>query len=887
MNRFARSAEAPRGVAGQRGASGAPRRYTLRLDAENCAQDQIGGKAQGLRRLIKEGFWVPQAFCVTTAAFDSVTASVIAAAPDLEALQAAIRSIEFPPAMVEEIEAQMRFLGARSWAVRSSALEEDQSSYSFAGQQISVLGVSGLEAVLDAIRQVWASLYSLESLLYRAQLELNVVPRAMAVVIQQMVHPAMGGVMFTVNPLSGDRQEVVISSAAGSAETVVGGGASNTYYIEKSSGYARHHIAGVDGQGGTLSPIQLAELARAARRVETLFGAPQDVEWVYEAQPAQSLRLVFLQSRPITTDATESRAPSVWTNANVGEALPGVATPLTWSIIHNFSRKGFEQAFATLGLSVPEEYELVRGFRGRVYLNLTQFMSVASGIPVLKPETLFSMAGGGGVELVRNRYEKRAETRFWLNLPTTLPKIAAAQISMPLLAPLWGKYFTQKCEEFFDRDLSRVSLARLKDELELVDSLFDRTGLVMLTTSSNFLMSYVATRELLRWWGGPDAAQRERELFGGMQVKSAEPGLALLELGRLLRRSRRLRRLITETAPAKIHETLVEHSEHLDVAQFLADLDEFRRRYGHRAPREAELATPRWREETTFLFEVLKSFVNAPRLASSLEVERDRVRAREVSNEIIAASFLPGFKQAFEVVLKLTRSNARLREYMRDRVVDALDMYRRFFLACGHHLTESAQLHAPTDVFFLTYDEIRAWLDDPAQAEAFALNVVVRKALHEAFRNQPDPPDTFLLRGSEMVAEEEIGVRIQTGAEGGEGVYLELRGLPGSAGRVTGRARVIHDPNNEDATILPGEILVAPYTDVGWTPLFLTASAVVMSLGGPLSHSCIVAREYGIPTVVNAKRATEIIRTGDLVTVDGDRGVVYVRQNSAPTADER
>ncbi|MFU8802528.1 MAG: PEP/pyruvate-binding domain-containing protein [Bradymonadaceae bacterium] len=855
--------------------------YTVRLDASRFPRDKVGGKAIGLHRLHREGFPVPSAFCITTDAFEEVIEAAVRKAKTIDELRELLAGAELPRRLVEEIDAQMKYIGAPRWAVRSSGLEEDQKAHSFAGQQTTVLDVQGFDEVLDAMREVWASLYNLEGLLYRSRLDVGVVPRPMAVVVQAMLAPSVAGVLFTANPLSGDRSEIVVSAALGLGETVVSGGASTTCYLEKGSGYLRRHTS-LDESKQVISRTQLVELARAAESLENIFGHPQDVEWAFVQDNGSSKgQLYFLQSRPITFEGATSSAPSVWTNSNVGEALPGVATPLTWSIIRGFSRKGFEQAFATLGLSVPDEYELVGSFRGRVFLNLTQFMSVASGIPILKPERLFSMAGGGGVELVKDIYEQRSQKQFWRRLPATIPKIIAAQLSMPLVSRMWGRYFTECVDEFFDRDLSLLDTDELLGELDHIDTLFDRTGLVMLTTSSNFLMSYIVTAELLRLLGGPQAAQRERELFAGMDVKSAEPGLALLELGRLVRRSLRLRRLLAGTPPADVPDALAALAEEDDVAEFLAALDDFRFRYGHRAPREAELATPRWHEEMGFLFEVLKSFVEAPHLPSSIEVERDRRRGREGANEIIETFFFGPFKGIFRLIWTFARTNAKLRESMRDRVVESLDLYRRFFRECGRRMTELDILCAQDDVFFLTYEEIRGWLKDPATSHDFAVRVLVRRTIFDAFRKQPDPPDTFLLRGTEIIPEDDIAVRIQTGEEEGGGMYLEIRGLPGSSGKATGRARVIHDPNTEDATIRPGEILIAPYTDVGWTPLFLTASAVVMSLGGPLSHSCIVAREYGIPTVVNAKRATEIIRTGDLVTVDGDRGVVYVRQSEA------
>lgn len=854
-----------------------PSQWTLRLDQPQ-ERNRCGGKALGLYRLLEAGFEVPRGFTITTAAFRHVVEAQAREVETLEELREKIRTTILPPALVEEIRAQLEFIGAQKWAVRSSGVDEDSKERSFAGQGHTVLNLEGLDDLLQGLREVWAAHFKMESLLYRARDEVQIILPSLAVVVQEMLAPTVGGVLFTVNPLTGDDQEVIVSSARGSGESVVRGETGETHYLDKASGYIRRHIT--EDRQELLSEEQLRELTRIARGTEQVFGSPQDVEWAYafhSTHPHKG-KCYLLQSRPITTDPNQVTAETVWTNTNVGEALPGVATPMTWSIIHDFSQRGFEQAFGSLGLTVPEESNLVRSFRGRIYLNLTQFMSIASGIPLLNPERLFSMAGGGGVSLVKDVYEQRSKRDFLRRLPLTIPKVIANQVAMPLVANLWGKYFTGKVEEFFDRDLEDLGMPALKEELTHLDGLFDRTGLVMLSTSSNFLMSYVVAVELLRLLGGPEASRREQELFSGLNVKSAEPGFALLELGRIVRRSLRLRKIITQSPPEETLEALWAQGEHRDVADFLAALDRFRKDYGHRAPREAELATPRWREDTTFLFEVMRSFVEAPHLPSSMEVERDRKRTRKRAQKFLDENLPGGVDLLVKGVLAITRSNARRREYMRDRVVDALDVYRRFFLAAGRRMTAENWILRPEEVFFLTRQEIEAWLDGHLHPSSFGLHILTRKALYDHFRHQPDPPDTFLLRGDKILPDERPPLQFERRGEDDSSTYLEIAGLPGSPGRVTGRARVILDPSNEGAHIQPGEILVAPYTDVGWTPLFLTAAGVVMSLGGPLSHSCIVAREYGIPTVVNAKGATEILHTGDWVTVDGDRGVIYVRR---------
>jgi pyruvate,water dikinase len=847
--------------------------YTVDLQVTASDPNLVGGKAAGLEALRAAGCRVPEGFTVTTRGYDEVLEREARAASALEQLSDRVRVVELPAALVDEVAMRMRRVeGVERWVVRSSAVGEDAASESFAGIHESVVGAEDLDEVLDAIRTVWASGLTTEAVLYRERMGLEPTPEAMAVVVQRMLSPSSGGVMFSSNPVSGE-DELVVSASRQGAQAVVEGVAGSTYYVEKSTGYARrveHH----GGEGEVLTPAQVRELARTCRAIEARLGGPQDIEWAY-CPEGEGDELYLLQARAVTTDASEGAAPQVWTNTNVGEALPGVGTPLTWSVIKRFSRKGFERAFGTLGLTVPREYELVGSFSGRVYLNLTEFMSVASAIPFMKPSTLFELAGGGGAELVQEVYERRSSLSFIARLPVTVPRVVAAQLSMPVVAPMWESYFTARCKRFFQMDLTRRNHTELAGVLEDVERLFDLNGMVMLTVSSNFLMTTVVAREALRLLGGETALSHERALFSGLNVRSAEPGFALLELGRKARRSLRLRRLVSQTPTDQVLDALKANSAHEDVADFLEQIEEFRAAYGHRAPREAEIATPRWREDTTFVFEVIKGFIESPSLPSSLELMREQERAQKEAHEalddIVGGSVGGALRWAFT----FARGNARRREAMRSLVVDSLDMYREVLLECGKRMVKVGQIDDVDDVFFITVDEVRAWLADASVAEGFGLSVLARKAIHDTWRGMPDPPGTFSSRGGEVVADASYR------ALGEVDETFEMNGLPGSSGRVTGRARVMFDPR-EEPRLAAGEVLVVPYADVGWTPLFLSASAVVMSLGGPLSHACVVAREYGIPAVVNAIGATEVIRSGDLVTVDGDRGIVWVRREDAP-----
>ncbi len=874
-------------------------RYTVSLAAEDLEPERVGGKASCLNRLIRAGFCVPPGFCLTTEAFERAADRCIARVDTLAELRTELRQVDVSERLVDEVRQRLEAIGAERWAVRSSAVGEDAESASFAGQQRTELDVSGPRAVVDAIRRIWADLYNLESLLYRARLRVDAVPRPMAVVVQAMVEPEVGGVMFTENPVQSgasedeaSRRDIVIAAASGSGMAVVEGRGGEHVVVDRESGEVRRP-SGDGAAEPLLEPSRLRDLAELGRSIERAFGRPQDIEWAVGRRAGGGVdgepMLYVLQSRPITGRNGGLVDGEVWSNVNVGEALPGVATPLTWSIIGKFSRRGFERAFATLGLEVPDDYELVGSFRGRVYLNLTQFVSVASGIPILDPETLFQVGGGGGVELVREVAESGSPLEFLRHLPATAARVLFSQAAMPLAAPLWSRYFDWRLAAFFDRNLAAVSREALGDELEAIDRLFDRTGLVMLTCSSNFLMSYLVMKRVLEWFGSNEVRERERTLFEALEVQSAEPVLELLELVRLARRYEAVDTAIRGEVPSEVGEVLQRRASQGEpgTEEFLDRLEAFLAEHGHRAPREAELSTPRWRERPEFVFEMIGNYLEAAELPGA-ERYRDRwAEKRSEVDALVDRGFSAFLSPGFRLLLGWARATARIREFMRSHVVEALDMYRHLARECGRRLVRAGVAKEVDDVFFLRHDELRRWLTGDGQGGGpsepeLARRAMVRRELVDALRELPDPPDTFVVRDGDLVDAREV--RPTSGiSPRDEQIRAVLEGLAGSPGRVEGRARVVEDPS-AGTSLEPGEVLVAPYTDVGWSPLFMTASAIVMGLGGPLSHACIVAREFGIPTVVNARDAADVIRTGDRVTVDGDEGIVYVhaREGDAP-----
>jgi len=842
---------------------------------------QLGGKGVGLARLAAAGVPVPEGFCITTDAYRRALAELLDR--DIAGIGAALVDAELPASLREAVAAAWRRLvdgdAQAGVAVRSSATVEDGVRASFAGQGATLLNVVGLHALLAAVGRCWASLWDESSLLYRRGAGAGTDPWEtveMAVVVQRMVPAEVSGVLFTRDPSNGHADRMLVDAAFGLGETAVGGGSVDTFALSRDDGsiLERHmsakaqQVSARAGGGvaacavsagraceGTLTASLAGRLVEAGLHVEEALGRPADIEWAFAGD-----RLWILQARPVTSG--RATRPTVWSNANVGEALPGVATPMTWSVIHRFARRGFEQAFGSLGLDVPPEYGLVGNVRGRIYLNLTQFMSIAGQIPFLRPEILMTLAGGASPEELEGAYERHSVLGFVARLPWTLPRMALSQALAPATAQRHARRFRAARDRVLARDLGQRSRAELTAELGEVTDLFDRTGEVMLACGANALSSYIAVRALLRA-GGEAAVRCERSLFTGLDgLESAEPGLALLGLSRLAHSSYDVRTAFLDHPPAvDLAGLFGALNASANGRRFVYRFDGFLAEHGLRAVREAELSTQRWREDPAFVLSVVAAHLREGRLSAPDEVLARRVAVRHRAERSALEALPAALRPALRLLLPLARHAARLRERLRGCVTESLGLLRLYLCEAGRRLAEVGLLREADDVFFLTWGEVTAWLDGDTSDRRRA--VLERRALHEVDRSLPDPPGTFVVGGA---------TRRRRQAPRVDDVEL-LRGLPASSGAWEGACHVARTP--EEAADMPrGAVLVAPASDVGWTPLFLLAGAVVMDQGGVLSHAAVVAREYGIPAVVNTRHALERLQQGQRVVVDGDAGVV-------------
>lgn len=859
----------------------------------------IGGKAARLVWLEKNGFPVPDAWVLSTDVFAAALKELPPGCDPKSLLRAAggksgdARAAEareillrapLPRGLAAELTELWRAQAPKlPWglAVRSSATCEDGLLLSMAGLAETKLGVTGDEGLAEAIRAVWASVASGRALTYLAAHGVKEV--GMAVILQRMVPATAAGVMFTQAP---DRprhaRERVINATFGLGVSVASGETTpDVLRIDEKGRVVESILAaktrrlGVrDGQvtadvverpdASALDAAAILSLAETALRLEKLEDIAHDVEFACEGD-----KTWIVQVRPATGSGypTGGDASTVWSNANVGEALPGVATPLTWSVAGTFSETGFRQAFATLGCRVPKSAHLVASVHGRFYLNLSEFMRIASQVPWLEPRTFVELAGGGGSEELIAQSRDVSHRGFYARLPLTATRLVREQLRLDDDIHRFETWAERALKQQHALDLAILPDEGLARTILDAQEMLERTGSVMLTCASSALGAHLVLKELLTRVAPIGADRLAQSLTSGVRdLESARPAIGLMRVVALAQAEPAARAAIERLGDGSTAglDALPDGPTRRALVAYL-DL------YGDRAVREPELSTPRWREDPRPVLTMLRVALRG----EARDPERAFATARALADAEMQR-ILPRMNVVEQTALRhlvgRAQKAARLRERMRNWVTRVLGWMRQIFLDAERRLlrlmpdlaADERELaahgleiaHVPS-VFFLSVDELLSTLRN-ARTDMVPL-LRARRAEHARDLARPEPPTTFVGAPRSVLLP----------PSGGE----QLRGLAASSGIVEGRARILRS-EAEMGLLQPGEILVVHATDVGWTPLFMVAAGVVTELGGALSHAAIVARELGVPSVVSVASATHALRTGDLIRVDGDRGVV-------------
>jgi rifampicin phosphotransferase len=846
----------------------------LALDDASARLSRVGGKGSSLARLAAAGLPVPPGFHITTAAYclfvarhglqEQILAAVSTASPDQPATcdtaAQTIATLFAQHPMPDEVASAIREAYTRLGggdlpvAVRSSATAEDLPDLSFAGQQETYLNMRGEAQVLDAVKRCWASLWTARAMSYRIRNHIAAASVSLAVVVQELVPADAAGIMFTANPVTGGHDQIMINAAWGLGEAIVGGLVTpDTVVVDKNSGAIvtseinEKDVMTVRTPTGTheepvpadqrrqavLSPAQVAELARIGVRIVELYGHPMDIEWALSAS-----RFFIVQARPITTlhqkhqgiDAWNDSltVDCLWTRGNVGEAVPDVVTPCSRSLLQIV----FDDMMPTLFFG---GYSPLGNIGGRLYMNLSVMMTLmaAGG---MNRKRLFEATGDIFGRVPDDLEIPVLPVSRWTVLRTVLP--ATLQNRRRIRGnvkrlPAFLATAPTRCEELLTRiqaASSPTDLTRLWQD-ELLPFLHESNYMLEAGTKSDG-GAFIRIRNTLRKLVG--------EADTNALLLATDSGTnQLASLGPLQGLTQLLRGEI--------------------------DRATFTRQYGHHSPHLFEISYPRPAEDPHWIDQQLAGLREAPTDIMTL------LARQKEAQEAAWGRFQRRYpRQAAKMRGKIARArtSAHEREATRSEQARVFWPLRAFVLRAGALTGYGEKL------FFLSIEEILALLkgDDTALS-----SVPERQAIYAGYCALPSYP--VVIRGHfdpfQWAANPQRRSDVFDASGKSAPSSDAITGFPGAPGTVEGRARVVLTVE-EGEQLQSGEILVTTLTNVGWTPLFPRAVAVVTDVGAPLSHAAIVARELGIPAVVGCGNATMRLHTGDWLRVNGELGTVEI-----------
>ena len=820
-----------------------------------------GGKGAHLGGLSRiGGVRVPAGFCVTTDAFRRIIEDARSIddhldrlsrlqPDDREAIRASsleirqtLERVAIPDDLAAAIEQLLAVLGNDvAYAVRSSATAEDSPTASFAGQHDTYLNVVGTSAILAQVSQCWASLFSERAVTYRLRNRIDNRTVRMAVVVQRMVHPQVSGILFTADPITGNRKVAAVEAIAGLGEALVSGLVSSDIYRVRDGKV----ISTTKRQEQpTMTDAQVVQLTELGHRIEAHFARPQDIEWCFVDEDFH-----IVQSRPITTlfpiPEAKDNENRVYVSVGHQQMMTDAMKPLGLSFWN---------------MTTPRPMSVAGG---RLFVDVTQLLA--------SPATRAGLLDGFGRSdpLLRDALQTLVDRGFIKPAPDhdapalpsgvapttpieTDPAIVEELIarSESSIATLKHEIATKSGPELLDFILSDIR--------ELKRILFDpRSHRVFMTAME---ATWWLNAKLEEWLG-------ERNVADTLTLSvpnniTSEMGLALLDVADVIR----------------LYLEVVAFLERVDDESFLNRMPEipggaeardailaWLDKYGMRGPGEIDITRPRWSERPRMLLPLLLGNIEhfEPGAATRRFAQGRRQASQKEQDVLERLRALPdGERKAEETkrMIDRVRTFIGYREYPKYGLVSRTFIYRQALLQEAERLVRTGVLREKEDIYYLAFDELRDVVRTSRVDERL---IRERRDAFESYRALV-PPRVLTSDG-----------------EGINGAYRRddcpqgaLLGLPVSTGVVEGRARVVLDM--ADAELEPGDILVTAYTDPSWTPLFVAIKALVTEVGGLMTHGAVIAREYGVPAVVGVERATRLIRDGQRIRVHGTNGYVEI-----------
>ncbi|MGY5879905.1 MAG: PEP/pyruvate-binding domain-containing protein [Candidatus Thorarchaeota archaeon] len=886
-------------------------------------QSMTGGKASNLTILTNAGFKVPPGFVVTTEAYskfivqnelenlakshlvdiDHENAAELQKATRI--MREHIAQASLPKEVVDAVTNSYQQQALSRVAIRSSATAEDLPDASFAGQYDTSLNIEGIQNVLEHIKSCFGSMWTTRAVAYREENEIPHDQVQVAVIVQTMVDARCAGVMFTMNPISRNRNEMMIESNFGLGESVVSGqtvpdryvvaqdqesptgytmvtkeiGTKESIVIKNTSGIGVQEsgVSAEKRQQSSLEDDEILNLAKLGKSIEELFQAPQDIEWGLDREG----KIHILQSRPITVglERDDEEEEVFWTRGYADDYWNDPVTPLFYDLLGDqITYIVNVETNAIMGYKDTPE-QLLKLHKGHVYFNLDVLRTkvVNEMPPFIRSEDVLNYFPEGGGPFGKDTMRElpfALKTRIMAEIRVMLFDGDGGMTKTNDVYVKWTEdVFNPYCKRF-DMDLSHasqhestVALMTLADDLDKVmmkHFRMVRYGLPVHTLGMNLITNYL----LRRWVGEKAAGVMYPILLSGLEHKTTETNNRIFELAELASKHNEIKDIFSSTTSDEVYSTLVE-SESPAVTAFMEKFNGFIDDFGDRGFTR-EVYYPRWRDNPTYVIDALKPLVvermrNLSQAGKSLTKKRNKAEDL-VEQHIRSQRYGPIKWMLFSTILAMARTYIGFRENQRFNLDRWITRNRGIFLEIGNRLHEQSFIDEPNDIFFLQRKEIRSivrgGIDSTPDKEEARKNVKERKENFLKYEN--------ILPPKFMVGSREFDDPLPDSAEG-------FVGIPASQGRVTGVVRIL-ERIEDIPTVKAGEIVVVSRTDPGWTPVFSKIGGLITESGGVLSHGAVVSREFGIPAVTNVRNACSVFENGQRVTLDGSEGRVILHE---------
>lgn len=885
----------------------------------NNLPQYAGGKGYNLHLLTNAGFFVPRWIIIDNETFKDflnsnnlyskinnelktirVKADIQSVKSISQRIQNLIISAPIPLAIGAEIKKAYHALNSSLIVIRSSAIGEDSKQHSFAGQFESYLGIKSESDALLMIKKCWASAFSDRSLFYRSSNDIKFSGETvgMAVIFQEMIAGDRSGVMFTNDPSSNDSTKVVVNSVYGLGVGLVNDTIEADHYVidkkskkaverrivdktnkliysSKSNSIREEPISKKEQNFSSLSDFELSQLTELGLKIEVFYNCPQDIEWTIKGR-----NFYILQSRPITTTSkTPKGSINIWDNSNIVESYGGLTLPLTFTFARYVYHKVYVQFCEVL--MIPQkniqkmDYFLANMlgiFYGRIYYNLINWYRLTSILPGFKHnssfmETMMGTRQSLEQEIADSIRPFQSQSRFYTSLLKIIVgcKFLYYHLVIQRRVDGFSRYFDTVYQEYKKVDYSGLEPDKILIKYREIELKLLYHWKAPIINDFLCMVHFGVLKKLTgKWLPQLNSSIHNDLLCGQGNIESTAPTQQLIKMANVARLDKQLKHLLLTTPAEKCMEAIRQS----DFVAFRDLIDQYVDQYGFRCMNEMKLEQKDLYQNPTFLFVCLKNYLREDQLNFEKYIDKEEKIREEAEKKV--AEHLSGLKRLIYFwSLKHARRAVRNRENTRFCRTKIYGVVRSMFYNIGKDYAKRSIVETPEDLFYLELNELLGTINGTLTTQNLKNLIALRKIEYKRYATV-ELPSRFVTHGPVYWGNEYADNHDNDTSIGAN----QLKGIGCSPGIVEKTVKVVMSPNSN--TRLKGEILVTQRTDPGWIPLYPSISGLLVERGSLLSHSAIVAREMGIPTVVGIPNLIKMVRNGTKVRMDGKNGIVQI-----------